>query len=404
MLRANAGSDVGALKILVVAMLDSIHTARWLAQLRGTGWDVHLFPSTPSAAPHPDLSGLTVYGYGRRPAGAPEGVKWRSLSGGGGWLGRVGRRLGSEPSLPEALSKVFTDVRPDIVHSLETQAAGYLTLGLRRSRSDFPPWLVSIWGSDLYLFGKLAAHREHVREVLATCDALHAECRRDVRIGRELGFAGLVTDSLTASAGFDIPFFETLRSTAPPSRRREISVKGYQGWAGRALFALRALEIVAPLLNGYRINLYLPRPEVAIAAELLVGRTGLDIEIHLLRRPHVDILRMHGRSRVSIGVSISDGISASMVEAMAMGSLPVQSDTGCGCEWLSDGEGGLLVPPESPEQIAAALQRALTDDAFVDRAAAINWETCRTRLDSRVLMPKVVEMYRGVAGLGTRAG
>lgn len=384
-------------------MVDSIHTSRWLAQLKGAGWDVHLFPSTRSIIPHPDVSDLTVYGYGRRPAGVHDSVKWRTLSRWGGWLGRFGPRLGANPLPQDALREVFLDIQPDIVHSLEMQAAGYLTLELRRGRSSFPPWLVSVWGSDLYLFGKLAAHRQRVRDVLATCDAIHAECHRDIQVGRELGFAGHETESLPASAGFDIPFFETLRSAAPPSRRKEISIKGYQGWAGRSLFALRALEIAAPLLSDYRINLYLAPAEVTIAAELLMGRTGLNIEVHPARQPHAHMLCMHARSRISIGISISDGISASMIEAMAMGSLPIQSDTGCGCEWVRDGESAFLVPPESPERIADALRRALTDDTFVDRAAAINWETCRARLDSRLLIPKVIGMYREVARL-QRAG
>ena len=33
------------MKILFVAMSDTIHTARWIGQLAGLGWDVHLFPS-----------------------------------------------------------------------------------------------------------------------------------------------------------------------------------------------------------------------------------------------------------------------------------------------------------------------------------------------------------------------
>ena len=32
------------MRVLFVAMADSIHTARWIRQLQGQGWDLHLFP------------------------------------------------------------------------------------------------------------------------------------------------------------------------------------------------------------------------------------------------------------------------------------------------------------------------------------------------------------------------
>lgn len=389
------------MRLLVIAMVDSVHTSRWLAQLRGTDWDVHLFPSTAAQIPHPDLSNVTAYGYGRRPPALRGDVRWRSMSLARGRLGRLGSRLGANPQPVAALMNAVRRLQPDVVHSMEMQAAGYLTLAARKTLPSFPPWLVSVWGSDVFLFGRLAAHRDRVHEVLGNCDAYHSECDRDLVLGREFGFTGLETPVVPAGGAFDIAHFGTLRSQTVPSLRREIAVKSYQGWAGRALVALRAIELVAPLLKDYRITFYLVSPEVSLAAELLAQRTGLNIELQQARWSHDDMLRMHARSRISIGLSISDGISASMLEAMAMGSLPIQSDTGSGCEWVRDGETALLVHPESPEDVAAALRRALTDDAFVDRAALLNWETCRKRLDDRIVRPRVVEMYREVANLET---
>lgn len=380
-------------------MVDSVHTARWLKQLRGQGFDVHLFPSTRSRVPHPDISEVTVYGYGRPPADLRGRVRWCSLSPLGGHLGRLGARLIGDPAPDAALRRVLLQLNPDVVHSMEIQAAGYLTVGLKNSLPAFPPWLVSVWGSDLVLFGQLAAHRERVREVVGACDALHVECDRDLRLGRDMGLKGRETPRFPASAGFDIPHLESLRSPIPPSQRKDIVIKGYQGWAGRSLFALRAVELASPFLRDYRIRVYLAPPEVAIAAELLAGRTGLRIEMVSAGRPHDQMLAMHSRARVSIGLSVSDGISASLLEAMLMGSFPIQSDTGCGCEWVRDGETGFLVPPESPEETADRLRRAITDDALVDRAAALNWETCRSRLDARVIVPRVAEMYRDVAAI-----
>ena len=80
-----------------------------------------------------------------------------------------------------------------------------------------------------------------------------------------------------------------------------------------------------------------------------------------------------------------------------MGAFPIQSCTACADEWIVDREMGLIVPPEDPEPVAAAIRRALSDDVLVDRASELNAELAQERLDQRVIRPKVIAMYEGVA-------
>jgi len=61
----------------------------------------------------------------------------------------------------------------------------------------------------------------------------------------------------------------------------------------------------------------------------------------------------------------------------------------------------LLVPPEDPVAIAAAIRRALSDDALVDRAAEINARITSERIDRTVIQPQVIAMYEKVVA---RAG
>jgi glycosyltransferase involved in cell wall biosynthesis len=108
------------------------------------------------------------------------------------------------------------------------------------------------------------------------------------------------------------------------------------------------------------------------------------------------MLRLHGRARVSIGMSISDALSTSALEAMVMGSFPIQSNTSCLGELVRDGESGILVHPEDPKAVATALRRAVSDDALVDRAAEINARIAAEQLDQSVVRPRVVEMYERI--------
>jgi hypothetical protein len=81
---------------------------------------------------------------------------------------------------------------------------------------------------------------------------------------------------------------------------------------------------------------------------------------------------------------------------MVMGSFPIQSCTACVDEWVQHGVSGMIVPPEDPEIIERAIRTAMTDDDLVNRAAEINWDVARSRLDDTLLKHKAVEMYRSI--------
>ena len=90
---------------------------------------------------------------------------------------------------------------------------------------------------------------------------------------------------------------------------------------------------------------------------------------------------------------ISDGISVSMLEAMAMGSFPIQSCTACANEWIEHGVSGMIVPPEDPDIIEMAIRMALSDDELVNRAAEINRRVVQERMDSDRLKQEAIEIY-----------
>ena len=227
------------------------------------------------------------------------------------------------------------------------------------------------------------------------CDFYSCECHRDIALAKGMGLRGEVLPVLPNTGGFDL---DEIRQApvAPPSQRKLILLKGYQHWAGRALVGLRALERSADALRGYTVVVYSAHADVALAAELMAVRTGIDVDVLPTGLSHADILRYHGRARIAIGLSIGDGISTSFLEAMAMGAFPIQSDTSCGDEWTEHGRTALRVPPEDPDVIEAAIRRALADDELVDRAAERNWMTVQERLEFSKVSRAAVEMYTHV--------
>ncbi len=394
------------MRILFVAMAASIHTARWINQIADQGWNIHLFPSL-DAGIHPELKGVTVHDNIIRLTGLDKSVRQQ-----GAWpwplpkrelASRILKRLRRNERLSwlmnsraRRLARLIRKLKPDIIHSLEIQHAGYLTLDAKKQLDgSFPAWIVTNWGSDIYLFGRLPEHADKIRAVLAAADYYSCECQRDVKLGKEFGFKKEVLPVLPNSGGLDLKWAQKLRQPGPVSKRRLIMLKGYQSWAGRALVGLKALELGADMLKGYRVTVYSASPEVELAAELLSQNSGIPIDI-VPESSHEEILRLHGRARISIGLSISDALSTSFIEALTMGSFPIQSNTSAADEWIEDGKTGLLVPPEDPHAIAAAIRHALTDDKMLDDAAEPNWQTALDKLEGKDISRQVTETYENI--------
>lgn len=402
------------MRLLIVGLADSIHVARWIRQISDQGWDIHFFPSVDTGTVHPELDHVTVhhsiYHIPSNLAASPSTLRRRGLRlrvpfpRATTYLSDIGRitRKFLQTRRPEyrirQLVRLIEELEPDVIHAMEFQAAGYLTLEAKqRFAGTFPPWIVTNYGSDIYLFGRLQVHRERVKALLAACDYYTCECQRDVELARALGFRGQVLDVLPVGGGFDLADAQRWRSPGLTSERRLILIKGYQHWAGRALVALRALSLCADGLHGYRIAVHLPNTEdVSIQAELVSQQIGIPIEM-ISEISHEQMLRLQGQARIHLGLSISDGISTSSLEAMLMGAFPIQSDTACAGEWFEDGAGGLLVPPEDPAVVADALRRALSDDALVDSAAERNAGVVADRLDERHLRERLANLYRAAA-------
>jgi glycosyltransferase involved in cell wall biosynthesis len=399
-------------RILFVAMANSVHAVRWINQLAESEWDIHLFPSIGGEV-HSALRNTAVHDCVLRPEEIGEAVR---LPGAFPWPFKTGRRpvgyaltslrrrlipsLG--PDQVRRLASVVRRLKPDIVHSLELQHAGYLTLEARRLLGGrFPPWIVTNWGSDIYLFGRLPEHANRIRTVLETCDYYGCECDRDVQLGRMFGFKGEVLPVLPNGGGYDLAEAQGLRMPGLTSARRLVVLKGYQGWAGRGLFGLRALELAADALRGYEVAVYLTSPDVEVAARLFEQSTSIPVRV-VPFSPQTDILRLHGRARVSIGLSISDAISTSLLEAILMGSFPIQSCTACAEEWIEPGRTGFVVPPEDPQAVAAAIREALSDDTLVDHAAAANSRVAVDRLDREKIRPQVIATYKKIASAGNQ--
>lgn len=367
------------MRILFVAMQNSVHTAGWIEQILDQGWDLHFAPSGVGHL-RQELQGKSITYHGPETLSqlitykrAMKVLKFLRVPSGKHLFPKLMSRL-EVPISSMHLAEVIQRVQPDVVHSMETQSAGYNVLEVKKILGGkMPLWIHSNWGSDLYLYHRLPNHKPKLEQILASCDYYYAECERDFGLARQLGFKGISFPLRSMAGGIRLDKIEPARSPLPPSQRKYILLKGYQNWAGRALNGLQAIELCADIIRerGYKLMIQLADPDVVIAAQVLANDEGIPLEI-LPRGTHAESLKRIGMARVHIGLSISEGLSTSCLESMALGTFPIQSNTSCLNTMLQDGVDGFLVPHWDPHAIADALHQALTNDQLVDEASINN--------------------------------
>ena len=69
------------------------------------------------------------------------------------------------------------------------------------------------------------------------------------------------------------------------------------------------------------------------------------------------MLELFAAAKIYVGLSLSDGISTSLLESMAMGAIPVQTATACCDEWFTDS--GVKVTEITVEKVQAAILAGL---------------------------------------------
>jgi glycosyltransferase involved in cell wall biosynthesis len=151
------------------------------------------------------------------------------------------------------------------------------------------------------------------------------------------------------------------------------------------------------VLKNYEIVVYSAHGNAQVLSAVReLGHAGLNVSI-FPQSSHDEMVKLMGRARIALALSTTDGTPNTMLEAMIMGAFPVQSDTGSTAEWIVDGENGFLVPPEYTDAASKAIRKAIGDGGLVDRAAGVNHELTRTKVDVSVIKPRVVQMYKQVA-------
>ena len=282
--------------------------------------------------------------------------------------------------------------RPTFVHFQELQHGGYMYNEkiFRANKKRTYKLICSTWGSDLILYGKLSSHESSLKQLLSKTDVLTAERVDDGEIARKLNYTNKFLAPIYITVGAKI---ESKIQSSKTSDRKMILIKGYQDNHGRALNALAALALVEAQLFGYKIRVFSASTSVQIQVDYLKSNSSLDIEV-VKRTSNIEIKNYFNKSRIYIGLAISDGLSTSMVEAMEHGAFPIQSANSAAGVFLKNGSSGFIVDPWNIAEVASCIKRAAEDNKMVDSAAIENLNVLEKKYSYEMGLNHIRELYK----------
>ncbi len=110
-----------------------------------------------------------------------------------------------------------------------------------------------------------------------------------------------------------------------------------------------------------------------------------------------ELARHYAQAEVAVVPSLYEGFSLPAIEAMACGVALVATTGGALPEVVgTDGETGLLVPPDDPGALAAAIGRLLDDEALRRRLGAAGRERVLGRFTWEVTAAGTADQYRAL--------
>lgn len=286
----------------------------------------------------------------------------------------LNKRAGNDIKMLWKLWRLFRKLRPAIVHSRNLAAL----------EAQLPAWLAGVpcrihgeHGRDVYDMDGTSRKYRWIRRLYQPL------VHRYVPLSQELedylrNQVGVVEAKIHPICnGVDVESFRSLE----PREREVVLPPGFAGPDNFLVGTVGRLEAIKDQLTLVRAfgEMCARRPEDNRLRLLLVGDGSLQAEIEALAtsegiRDRVwlagsreDVVPLMSAMDVFVLPSLAEGISNTILEAMACSLPVVATRVGGNAELVVDGETGLLVPRADPQAMAEALLRYLDDDSLRSR-------------------------------------
>ena len=357
------------MRILFVADAASIHTRRWLEYFRDRGDEVHVASFRPY-----EMAGVKVHLLGRF------------------GLGKLGYFFALR-----ALPKLFACIRPDVVHAHYLTSYGFLAAlaGLR-------PLVVTAWGSDALI----APKQSRLSHYFASYAVTHADAVTTLadHMNASVAELGAPLDQITATPfGVDTQFFRLSPSDAQGQDPLKLICTRNLDSIYDVETLIRALAVVFSGGRSLKVDLVGDGP---LRQHLMDLVHELKLESRIKFHGHVEhnvLAGLLADADIFVTPALSDGNNVSLNEAMACGCFPVASDIPANAQWIKNGQNGYLYPAGEVAQLARAIEMAMDNGELRKSASVENRVIAETRVDWRICVKQMEDIYQRVVKMQGQA-
>lgn len=381
----------------MICMFDSIHSARWLSQFSDNKKvEILLFPSRKFRRLNSEFRTIIKQNGNIQ---LPRFERWIP----GSLLGYYSflryevfpkNLFGSRNNLrTRSLKRLYASYHPNIIHALEIQGAGYLVSDMLKNSIRPNKAIITNWGSDIYYYGKDESERLRIIECLNYFTHYSAECQRDYELALSLDFRGSLLPCLPNGGGIDLSQIES--PTLLSSSRNLLLVKAYGGTFGLGQVSIEITKKILSTVERSEVFLYSVTEDLIALVKDLEGLFPGRVEYSTVRKglSHDSLIEKFKTARCYLGMSRSDGISTSFLEALTYGAFPIQTDTSCAAEWIDLGAIGYVANSKDIALIVDKIQTVFLNNDLVDFAQSINNEIARKYLNFEYVKSKAQTFY-----------
>ena len=285
-----------------------------------------------------------------------------------------------------ALRKLLRQIHPDLVVAYRVQSYGFLS-----ACTGFHPLLLVaqsrtvVWppnSSIMAQFCKYAIHR---------ADWILSWAEHTTHRLIQLGANRNMIDTFPRGVRPEL-FFP--RSESTPSHGRTIITTRSLKPVYKYEDIIHAVHSLTDIMPGVKYHIA-GEGQSRQYLEELVQQLGLNSYVEFLG--YVANANLPERLReadVYVSAYLEDGVSMSLLEAMACGLLPVVPDIEPNHQWIQDGVNGLLFRPGDHASLVQKLHEALSNPSLRKKACEhnikfihekVNWHTNMRRIEARFL-------------------
>ncbi|MCX6690645.1 MAG: glycosyltransferase, partial [Methanoregula sp.] len=247
-----------------------------------------------------------------------------------------------------AIKHLVKKIRPDLIHAHFIAKYGFHLLDLR-----FSPSVVSAWGDDvLILPQKSRLIRYYTKKVLVSVDLIYA-VSQDIR-------NHIIQDiEIPADKIHYLPFGIDTDLFTPEPEKITADNKTIEIFSNRGFFPVYDSEtLVTGFALAYRkdqrlrLTLKGEGPDEQKVRDLVTSLGISDVVSFGQKTQYNEVPQDYRNADIFVTTSRSDGTPVSILEAMASALPCIATNVGGIPEWIENQKTGLLISPDSPEQLA----------------------------------------------------